>query len=104
MTFILTLFVITKLWVWIRLFQCVPTSQILEGRTERRQIGSRAGNTFSVATFAVDDNPRDGDQGGRRGKRGGGNDADYWRSLLPEAAAAHEARVRGEESQGSNCG
>ena len=27
--------------------------QILQGRTEKRQIGGRAGNTFSVATFAV---------------------------------------------------
>jgi hypothetical protein len=28
--------------------------QILQGRTEKRQIGGRAGNTFSVATFGVD--------------------------------------------------
>lgn len=26
--------------------------QILSGRTEKRQIGSRAGNSFSIATFA----------------------------------------------------
>jgi len=27
--------------------------QILSGRTEKRQIGGRAGNSFSVATFAA---------------------------------------------------
>ena len=30
---------------------------ILAGRTEKRQLGSRAGNTFSTATFAVQEQP-----------------------------------------------
>ena len=29
--------------------------QILAGRTEKRQIGSRKGNTFSTATFSSND-------------------------------------------------
>ncbi|GFR52261.1 hypothetical protein Agub_g14795 [Astrephomene gubernaculifera] len=71
-------------------------NQILEGRTEKRQIGSRAGNTFSVATFALDDanNADNGDpRVGPRGRRAGEDDKEYWRSLLPEAVAAHEAQL-----------
>lgn len=34
-------------------FAAEGIDQILQGRTEKRQIGGRAGNTFSVATFAV---------------------------------------------------
>jgi superfamily II DNA or RNA helicase len=65
---------------------------ILKGRTEKRQIGGRAGNTFSIATFEVD-----GGAGGAGGSgtnaAGGANAADdkaFWATLLPEAAAAHE--------------
>ncbi len=47
--------------------------QILNGRTEKRQIGNRAGNSFSVATFAA------GPQ------LGAITDKDYWAELLPEA-------------------
>lgn len=34
-------------------FAAEGIDEILQGRTEKRQIGGRAGNTFSVATFAV---------------------------------------------------
>ncbi|KAG2455048.1 hypothetical protein HYH02_000873 [Chlamydomonas schloesseri] len=80
-------------------------NQILEGRTERRQIGSRAGNTFSVATFVVDDAAGTGGGGGggdglppRRRGRGAAAAEDeaekeYWRALLPDAVANHENRA-----------
>lgn len=82
---------------------CRATAQILEGRTERRQIGSRAGNTFSVATFALDDAPGGGGAGDglppRRRGRGAAAAEDeaekeYWRQLLPDAVANHENKVR----------
>lgn len=54
--------------------------QILTGRTEKRQIGNRAGNTFSVATF------------GSAVPSSDNNDKSaFWESLLPAAAAAHQA-------------
>ena len=34
-------------------FAAEGIDQILQGRTEKRQIGGRAGNTFSVATFGA---------------------------------------------------
>jgi chromodomain-helicase-DNA-binding protein 7 len=34
-------------------FAAEGIEQILQGRTEKRQIGGRAGNTFSVATFGL---------------------------------------------------
>jgi chromodomain-helicase-DNA-binding protein 7 len=71
--------------------------QILAGRTERRAVGGRAGNTFSVATFAAaDDAPSPSPTGkGGRGKRRGKADADgdraFWAALLPDAVAARDA-------------
>jgi hypothetical protein len=41
------------LWLQGGEFVAEGIDQILQGRTEKRQIGGRAGNTFSVATFAV---------------------------------------------------
>lgn len=68
----------------------VPVLQILLSRSEKRQLGSRKGNTFSIAHFAA----------------AGGNAADeaeaeeevvdakaFWSELLPEAAAAHAAAL-----------
>ncbi|GLC56571.1 hypothetical protein PLESTB_001122300 [Pleodorina starrii] len=95
-------------------FASEDINQILAARTEKRQIGSRAGNTFSVATFAADDGPGGGGGGGgghrggrrKRGRAAGGvgdqdgdgdgdapADEDYWRELMPEAVAAHEAKA-----------
>ena len=35
--------------------QCRDIDAILAERTQRRQLGSRAGNTFSTATFAAEE-------------------------------------------------
>ncbi|GLI59359.1 hypothetical protein VaNZ11_001224 [Volvox africanus] len=88
-------------------FASEDINQILAARTEKRQIGNRAGNNFSVATFAVGDGGGCGDlHRGRRRGRGHikrlivesddaehTSDKDYWRTLMPEAVAAHEARA-----------
>jgi len=54
--------------------------QILKARTERRSVGQRKGNTFSVADFAS-----------KREQYDKLSDADYWRKLLPTAVEAQEA-------------
>ncbi|KAK9793449.1 hypothetical protein WJX73_007753 [Symbiochloris irregularis] len=51
---------------------------ILAGRTEKRQIGSRAGNTFSTATFSAQ--PID---------LGGKDAQSFWGGLMPDALAQH---------------
>lgn len=53
-------------------FVAEDIDQILKNRSEKRQIGSRAGNTFSEVTFAVSSH----------------ENRDYWTSLLPEAVAS----------------
>ena len=64
--------------------------EILKGRTEKRQIGGRAGNTFSVATFAVEGGEGSGDvNGGGDGRPT--DDKEFWKALLPDAAAEHDA-------------
>ncbi|KAH7617240.1 putative Chromodomain-helicase-DNA-binding protein 7 [Nannochloris sp. 'desiccata'] len=69
-------------------FASEDIDQILKGRTEKRQIGGRAGNTFSIATFEI--------EGGAAGSGAAGatanaaDDKSFWATLLPEAAAAHE--------------
>ena len=60
-------------------FDSESLEDILKGRTETRQIGSRKGNNFSVANFSVDD---------------GKTDKDFWGELLPEAAAKAEAEAK----------
>jgi superfamily II DNA or RNA helicase len=72
-------------------FASEDIDEILKGRTEKRQIGGRAGNTFSIATFEVGD----GGAGATGANAGGGGNAHgddkaFWATLLPEAAAAHE--------------
>lgn len=57
--------------------------QILASRTEKRQVGGKAGNTFSVATFAVVDEAAlaakaAADEAGAAGE-------EFWKTLLPEA-------------------
>jgi hypothetical protein len=66
--------------------------QILLGRSEKRQLGCRKGNTFSIAHF--------GDGGGElepeqeAEPEGATKDAKaFWSELLPEAAAEHAARA-----------
>jgi hypothetical protein len=63
---------------------------ILNGRTEKRQIGGRAGNTFSVATFNVAQGG--GSSGTDTGKGGEADDKAFWAALLPEAARAEEEK------------
>ncbi|KAJ9515881.1 hypothetical protein QJQ45_016934, partial [Haematococcus lacustris] len=64
-------------------FQQEDIDTILQGRTEKRQLGSRAGNTFSVARFAaVEEEEPVAVPKGR----------EYWAELLPEAVAAHDER------------
>jgi chromodomain-helicase-DNA-binding protein 7 len=58
--------------------------QILSGRTEKRQIGGRAGNSFSVATFAA---PEVRVQDGT-------TERDYWQKLMPEALEKFDEEVR----------
>ncbi|GAX75744.1 hypothetical protein CEUSTIGMA_g3187.t1 [Chlamydomonas eustigma] len=58
-------------------FQSEDINQILSSRTEKRSVGGKAGNSFSVATFAVqEDMP---------GAGGSGHEQQYWQNLLPEA-------------------
>lgn len=61
-------------------FASEDIDQILNGRTEKRQIGGRAGNTFSVATFET-----------AASAGAHGDDKAFWGALLPEALQAHEA-------------
>ncbi len=49
-------------------FASEDIGHILAQRTEKRQIGSRAGNTFSVATFVLDEDTTGA--GGGRGRVG----------------------------------
>ena len=48
--------------------------EILSSRTEKRQIGGRAGNTFSVANFGED-----------KDTTSQKDDEDFWKTILPEA-------------------
>ncbi|KAK9833308.1 hypothetical protein WJX81_005199 [Elliptochloris bilobata] len=60
---------------------------ILAGRTEKRQIGSAAGNTFSTATFAAE--PAAAEAMDERA---------YWAAVLPEAVASHDAQLEAEKA------
>jgi len=81
-------------------FASEDIDEILKGRTEKRQIGGRAGNTFSVATFDVGSPMVAGGGGGTAeaalaaeaaaGGGGGVSDKEFWAALLPEAAQKHE--------------
>uniref|UniRef100_A0A061RW02 Chromodomain-helicase-DNA-binding protein 7 n=1 Tax=Tetraselmis sp. GSL018 TaxID=582737 RepID=A0A061RW02_9CHLO len=66
-------------------FAAEDIDQILTRRTEKRQIGSRAGNSFSVATFASWDR----DAPAAEAAAGGHED---WSSILPDAVQAHKER------------
>ncbi|KAK9835518.1 hypothetical protein WJX74_002180 [Apatococcus lobatus] len=62
-------------------FEQESIDAILNGRTEKRQLGSRKGNTFSTASFAFQDAE------GKEGER------DFWSNIMPEAIAAHDQQV-----------
>lgn len=82
-------------------------AEILAQRTEKRQIGNRAGNTFSTAQFTAD-LPQvcarkvkhvqtiAAAVGCRQALLAmqGGSDRDYWAGLMPDDVAAFEAKVR----------
>lgn len=72
-------------------FASEDIDQILQGRTEKRQIGGRAGNTFSMATF---DAQGSGSLDGSLTAEGSGEGAAFWTALLPEAVAAHEEKMK----------
>ena len=61
---------------------------ILTKRAERRQVGSRKGNTFSTATFVTDEPVPEAAEGGpAEGEAAEGlTGAEFWASALPDAA------------------
>jgi len=68
--------------------------QILAGRSEKRQLGSRKGNTFSVAHFAATGAEHEAglelpEQ--HQEELVGRDSKTFWADLLPEAAARHAA-------------
>jgi hypothetical protein len=76
---------------------------ILLKRAERRQVGSRKGNTFSTATFVAEDEPPPGAAAGGSGAGGeageaapgaGMTGAEFWAVALPDAAAMAAAGPR----------
>lgn len=85
------------------LLLCLYCTQILLGRSEKRQLGSRKGNTFSIAHF--------GDGGGELEAEPEQEEQDlaaaapkdakaFWAELLPEAVADHAAaQARQKEPQ-----
>ena len=63
---------------------------ILTKRAERRQVGSRKGNTFSTATFVADEPAPEAAEGGAAegdgAAEGGLQGAEFWAAALPDAA------------------
>lgn len=67
--------------------------QILLGRSEKRQLGCRKGNTFSIAHFGDGGGELEPEQEAAE-PEGPAKDAKaFWSELLPEAAAEHAARA-----------
>ncbi|KAL3151223.1 hypothetical protein ABBQ38_013064 [Trebouxia sp. C0009 RCD-2024] len=83
-------------------FAAENIDQILAGRTEKRQIGNRKGNTFSTATFSSNEvttryMPLSVSRGQSAyfimlscGDAAGKNDRDYWAQLMPDAVNDHD--------------
>ncbi|WIA09219.1 hypothetical protein OEZ85_008629 [Tetradesmus obliquus] len=70
--------------------------QILAGRSEKRQLGSRKGNTFSIAHFAAAGAEPEQPEAAAEAAEGEAQPADpkaFWAGLLPEAVQAHEAAL-----------
>jgi hypothetical protein len=94
---------------------CCTLLQILAGRSEKRQLGSRKGNTFSIAHFAAGGAEPELPEAAEAEAEPAAVDAKaFWAELLPEAVQAHEAaagaakepevsrtryRIAGEQSQ-----
>ena len=71
------------------------TDKILEERTETRQVGSRAGNTFSVATFTVNEAAA----GGAEAAPEDGAPGDFsWEDFYGEEAVAAAAAAAATEN------
>ncbi|CAK0786707.1 hypothetical protein CVIRNUC_009921 [Coccomyxa viridis] len=57
---------------------------ILRNRTEKRQLGFSKGNTFSTATFTIEEEPQVTNAADAR---------NYWSAILPDVVAAHDAQA-----------
>lgn len=77
---------------------CVAT-QILIGRSEKRQLGSRKGNTFSIAHFGDGGGELEPEQEEAQPEVVAKSAKDFWTELLPEAAAEHAARANRKEPE-----
>ena len=65
-------------------FEGQEVDDILAQRTSKRNIANKAGSTFSVASFRAHDTH------GQGANTSGGDDASFWRDLLPDAVKAHQ--------------
>lgn len=68
-------------------FSSENIDEILTRRTEKRQIGGRAGNSFSVASFGQDT------------KSSKAEDTEFWKSVLPKACATFENKKNQPSSE-----
>ncbi|BDA49984.1 Chromodomain-helicase-DNA-binding protein 6 [Coccomyxa sp. Obi] len=64
-------------------FASEDIDSILARRTEKRQLGNSKGNTFSTATFSVQEEEANKIADPR----------EYWSAILPEAVASHDAHA-----------
>ncbi|MEW5298254.1 MAG: hypothetical protein WDW36_001399 [Sanguina aurantia] len=80
-------------------FASEDIEQILSGRTEKRQIGAKAGNSFSVARFVTEEDTPDAGAPldipfNKIGKKWRAeNDRAFWSEMMPEAVEEHDARI-----------
>ena len=70
-------------------FEGQTIDDILSSRTSKRNMATKAGSTFSVASFRAGSD--DVDAGDGAGNTNPGDDAAFWQDLLPEAVKAHQA-------------
>jgi hypothetical protein len=81
--------------------------QILAGRSEKRQLGSRKGNTFSIAHFAAAGaEPEPAEAAGEAAGEAEGAPLDakaFWADVLPEAVQAHEAALAAAKEPEVRC-
>jgi hypothetical protein len=85
--------------------RAVIVLQILLGRSEKRQLGSRKGNTFSIAHFGdgggeLEPEQEEATAADAAAAEVAAKDAKtFWAELLPEAAAEHAARAGRKEPE-----